>query len=564
MPLYWAMSIGSIELCELLLFHGASIKRSDAFGKKLLLSILDDEQIGDFYRLNHQKLVNKRTSNTALTPTKTPLKSNFFPKATISSAKNNNSFTSFSEVIPVVQQRNVDLLEPYLERIGSTEVMLGPNGNTLLHLAVLVPDNVHIIRTLLKREAPIDAVNQRKQTPLLLLAAQPFCSLSNLMCLLENGADVTHQDHFGSALHYAIKFGSLAAIELLLSYNADPTATSISGLKAVDFAFQENATAYKLICNKLDDKQNNQQAMLGHEIIEDTLTTLDGSIKFGSWHIVLMLMDRAIKHQGHYQGYLSLLTEKDVQHSSTIKIFGDLLSEVQGPIVTSFASLGALTAIELALYYKNLCLSYFDYLFDLAPEEELERALVFNLSCLHSPVTPDLRQPDQNHTLNTEIMDDLFTHKIEEIQSKEAKYITHYSERFLADLLIARWRVRCSSTNVERQKQAAADFQQGCEIYQQLVSQCSNLPRKISLLIALHSCKPDDAQVQVEYAKTAVKLNNRNIQASAYRLIFKSDRSISDPVLIAKKLAEIVIQGSSIPYNNHSILDSKNIRSEIK
>jgi ankyrin repeat protein len=507
LPLFWSLYVQSVKLCSLLTSHGATIKDSDAFGEHLVISILKANNLSQFYKENHIQLNHDKKPADQLTPTRTQKLAFFTPAPEGISSQS----SLFNSIIRLIQLKDVQgvLTSKFLASLSdldTSEPITDDLGNTLLHYAVLVPDNVEIIKALiLKGGCDINTLNKHKQTPLLLALSQPFCSLPNVEYLIENGSDITHQDDFGGALHYAIQYESLAAIELLLNYNADPTSTSSSGCKAMDLAFRTSVSAYKLIESKKNEMLNNQQAVLGHGILEGYLTSLQEILfKNKDWTQLILLMDETPSHQCIYTENISALNDTELR--PILIVMRNIIDLTPTEISTSFAKLGILTQEELSWYYKNLCQHYFKYLISLSTALDLDRALCSVIDISKNSIIPlTLKPPEIEKTGST---NDHFikslNNQIDALQSKTADW----SQKILANTLILRWRLLKQSEDTMKQKQSGADYDQAMKIYDQLYEKSTNYPQKIGLLITMLEWSSADKLLLAKYAKTVLNSHN--------------------------------------------------------
>jgi ankyrin repeat domain-containing protein 50 len=133
------------------------------------------------------------------------------------------AYFGLRDIITVMLEKGVDVLT----RTGY--------GETALHPAARCGQDA-VIQLLLGAGADINAINEARDTPLLIATGwgvQPVV----VQMLLEKGADVTARDDGGmTALHLAAENGHGAVITLLLEKGADVTAKSNNGWTALHLA----------------------------------------------------------------------------------------------------------------------------------------------------------------------------------------------------------------------------------------------------------------------------------------------------------------------------------------
>jgi ankyrin repeat protein len=134
-------------------------------------------------------------------------------------------------------------------------------GETALHAAAC-RGNCDAVRLLLMAKADINAVNESRDSPLLIAASNmavgPVARSGHesvIQLLIEEGADVTAKADDGwTALHLAAQNGHDAAIELLLERGADVAAKDNDGWTALHLAAQNgHETVVQLLLEKETD-----------------------------------------------------------------------------------------------------------------------------------------------------------------------------------------------------------------------------------------------------------------------------------------------------------------------
>jgi ankyrin repeat protein len=128
----------------------------------------------------------------------------------------------------------------------------GANAENCMWAAVW-DQNLEMAKLLRSFGAEIDPAIHH-ETPLLLIVKSK--RLKPLKWLVDNGADINFQDDKGySPLHFAIKRNyTLAQVEELLKYGADPGLETKSGETAIDLAQAQRKTKLVLLLKKYEAK----------------------------------------------------------------------------------------------------------------------------------------------------------------------------------------------------------------------------------------------------------------------------------------------------------------------
>jgi len=122
-------------------------------------------------------------------------------------------------------------------------------GNTPLHIAAQ-QGRLEVIRLLLDRGAPVDTLNDERQTAFQQAAIAYRSNISLLALMISRGADVNHSDSKGNtALHGAVASGSPDQIPFLLACGANPFAKNFEGKYPFDPEARYNKQSHALVAD---------------------------------------------------------------------------------------------------------------------------------------------------------------------------------------------------------------------------------------------------------------------------------------------------------------------------
>ena len=122
-------------------------------------------------------------------------------------------------------------------------------GTTALHLAAWSSGNSAICKMLLDCGAPVNALTEKKQTPLCLAAQKGNWKIAQL--LLQHGADPNNEDvEKYTPVHLAASNGFVDCLNLLLKANASVDCKTLKGITPLHYAVQGgHASCVRLLIN---------------------------------------------------------------------------------------------------------------------------------------------------------------------------------------------------------------------------------------------------------------------------------------------------------------------------
>ena len=140
-------------------------------------------------------------------------------------------------LIRAVGNRDVRAVRRQL-RVGADPNCRSEERMPLLLSAVYTPDNLPVVRALLRAGANVDAADDSGTTPL--IASVSDSNLSLVKELVKRGANVNARNSDGDTpLTNAACWGSLRVVRYLLSHRADARITDGADVSAADLARQQ-------------------------------------------------------------------------------------------------------------------------------------------------------------------------------------------------------------------------------------------------------------------------------------------------------------------------------------
>lgn len=134
--------------------------------------------------------------------------------------ENNDGFTPLGYAAHFGHKEVVKLLLDYgaeINALSHSKLSFIPS-NTALHAAIAGNRSVEVVELLIHSGADVNALDSHGHNPLQAAAFEGNLEIANL--LIENGAEVSNNSGFGSALAIALKRGHLEFAEFLRKHGA--------------------------------------------------------------------------------------------------------------------------------------------------------------------------------------------------------------------------------------------------------------------------------------------------------------------------------------------------------
>lgn len=174
-----------------------------------------------------------------------------------------------------IRRKSEDIVKILLKHGADCEI--APNDGWRPLLAAVATGDVNIVKLLLDHRVDVNTVNDTGWTALMFVADRGYDKIMKM--LLEAGADLHLKTAINQTpLHKALYHGSKPAIELLLSYGANPLAVDVFGQSCMDWA-SSNPVLFGLMLPYCKDYRPTEPAVRLEYLRKSILTAIEELIE---------------------------------------------------------------------------------------------------------------------------------------------------------------------------------------------------------------------------------------------------------------------------------------------